>query len=249
MKYCAFDLEISDEIKEGEDWTQNPPGISCAAIVSSETINGHLYFNAHDDVNSMSEFMSLKLIGDLEDMSELGYVPLTWNGAGFDFRLLGMKADCVDRCKKLALDSVDMFFHIFCLKGYGPGLDTAAHGMGLPGKTEGVHGDLAPFMWKGDVEKLKEMGAVDLAEMTKEQLREKTLEYVMQDSVTTLQVAEAVDLRGGLHWTSRSGRPMIVNIPGGWLTVRQALELPEPDTSWMSNPRTREYYAGWLNGG
>ena len=32
----------------------------------------------------------------------------------------------------------------------------------------------------------------------------------------------------------------------GWLTVREALRLPEPDTSWMSNPIPRRQFTQWL---
>ena len=41
-----------------------------------------------------------------------------------------------------------MMFHVFCAKGYGLGLDKAARGMGLPGKTAGMDGSMAPLLWK-----------------------------------------------------------------------------------------------------
>jgi len=33
---------------------------------------------------------------------------------------------------------------------------------------------------------------------------------------------------------------------GGWLTVREALELPEPDTSGMSDPLPKNNFTDWL---
>jgi hypothetical protein len=35
-------------------------------------------------------------------------------------------------------------------------------------------------------------------------------------------------------------------LPHGWLTVSKALLLPEPDTSWMSNPISRREFTGWI---
>ena len=32
----------------------------------------------------------------------------------------------------------------------------------------------------------------------------------------------------------------------GWLTVSEALGLPLPDTSWMSDPWPRERFTGWM---
>jgi hypothetical protein len=37
-------------------------------------------------------------------------------------------------------------------------------------------------------------------------------------------------------------------LPNGWLTVREAWMLPEPDTSWMSNPLKRRDFTSWLPG-
>jgi hypothetical protein len=37
-----------------------------------------------------------------------------------------------------------------------------------------------------------------------------------------------------------------MRLPDGWLTVREALELPLPNTSWMDEPWPRERFTGWL---
>jgi hypothetical protein len=36
-------------------------------------------------------------------------------------------------------------------------------------------------------------------------------------------------------------------LPRGWLTVREAMRLPLPDTSWMPRPISRRRFTGWLN--
>ena len=168
-----------------------------------------------------------ELVAYLQAGVENGYTVLTWNGLGFDFDILAEESGALEICRSLAMDHIDMMFHIFCNKGFGLALDTAAKGMGLPGKPPGMRGDLAPRYWA-------------------EGRREEVLEYVAQDVRTTLGVAQQVDIEGRLHWIARSGRDQFLRMPGGWLTVREALQLPEPDTSWMRNPWPRSKFTGWL---
>lgn len=40
---------------------------------------------------------------------------------------------------------------------------------------------------------------------------------------------------------------MELDLPAGWLTVWQAMKVPEPDTSWMTNPLSREEFTAWLS--
>ena len=118
-------------------------------------------------------------------------------------------------------------FHIFCEKGYPLSLDKAARGMKLAGKTEGMDGSLVPQLWKD-------------GQFTK------VLEYLTQDVQTTLDLASACETRHRLEWFSNTGRLQHLALPKGWLSVNEALNLPEPDTSWMSDPWTRSKFTGWL---
>ena len=42
------------------------------------------------------------------------------------------------------------------------------------------------------------------------------------------------------------GSPSACALPKGWLTVKDALRLPEPDTSWMDKPMSRANFTAWL---
>jgi len=243
-KLIAFDLEIAKEIPEGcEDWrTIRPLGISCAAISfaakyseDSNPLQKLLFYHGNDNFplsGAMTQFevgMMIDAIHNLfHDNGYRFYRFLTWNGLSFDFDVLAEESGRYELCKELALDSIDMMFQIVCLRGYPVGMDKVAHGLGLHGKTEGMHGDLAPKMWDGTLEE-----------------RVKVLEYVGQDAITTYEIYEAALKSGGVRWTSNSGKPMFVPIRK-WLTVRECLELPTPDTSWMTNPRKREQYMEWI---
>jgi len=99
--------------------------------------------------------------------------------------------------------------------------------MGLAGKVKGMTGELAPVLWaRGE--------------------REKVLDYVGQDVRTTLDLALKCESLGVLRWVARSGRLRCMALGEGSLTVREALELLLPDTSWMDSPWPRERFTGWL---
>lgn len=72
-------------------------------------------------------------------------------------------------------------------------------------------------------------------------------DLLAQDVQTTVDVAQACEERGALLWTSQRGNPQEADLPSGWLTVREAVTLPDPDTSWMPNPQSRSDYTGWLD--
>ncbi len=226
----AFDIEIAKIFPEDEtDWKSHRPlGITCAATLTS---GGRLkLWYAHTESGEPAAKMDqngLKhLVRYLGEMHKNGYTILTWNGLGFDFDILSEESGMITECKQLAWSHVDMMFHFFCVKGYALGLDTAARGMGLKGKPEGMSGTLAPRLWA-------------------EGKWQAVLDYVSQDARTALDLAKAVERAKAIHWISRKGKPMQVEI-GRWLSVREALDLAEPDTSWMKNPWRRSRFTSWL---
>jgi hypothetical protein len=189
------------------------------------------YYHKDKNGDPADGAMTPEEVGELVDhllyMDEQGYYIVTWNGLGFDFDVLAEESGRWQECRDLALRHVDMMFHFLCKKGFPLGLNTAAHGLGLPGKTEGMHGDLAPVMWAKSLDD-----------------RRKVLEYVAQDAVTTLQVAEKAQENKAIQWVSKTGRTNLFQFDK-WLTVKDALLLPPPDTSWMTNPMQRYNFYGW----
>ncbi len=118
-------------------------------------------------------------------------------------------------------------FHIVCALGYPVALDKGAQGMGLPGKPAGMSGLLAPKLWA-------------------EGHHQQVLDYVAQDVRMAMQIAETAEQRRRFEWITRKGTKSKMPLPKGWLTVSEALTLPEPDTSWMSNPLRRRDFTGWF---
>ncbi len=148
QKLIAFDIEIAESLPDGvEDWSRyRPLGISCAATIIAGESPTLWYGNK--DTGEYGERMNpaetQELVRYLQSHLEQGGVILTWNGLGFDFDILSEESGMLEECSSLAKEHIDMMFHVFCLKGFPLGLDKAAKGMGLSGKTPGITGDMAP---------------------------------------------------------------------------------------------------------
>ena len=61
-----------------------------------------------------------------------------------------------------------------------------------------------------------------------------------------MQIALLAEQRRRFQWITRKGTKSTLALARGWLTVREALNLPEPDTSWMSQPLKRRDLMSWL---
>ncbi|MDO9545167.1 MAG: ribonuclease H-like domain-containing protein [Pelolinea sp.] len=230
-KMVSFDMEIAKDLPDDFDSIKDyrPLGISCAAAVTHDGIVTTWYGGKQirTFADRMSKCEAVEMVDYLWDLRQGGYQIYTWNGLGFDFDILYEESGWDERCKEMARTHVDMMFHFFCIKGYAISLDKAAKGMGLDGKTAGMNGAQAPKLWR-------------------EGQYEQVLEYVTQDARLTLDLANKCESKREVCWTSNRGKPQVCKLPAGWLSVDQALDLPEADTSWMATPWPRSKFTGWL---
>ena len=147
-RYLAFDIETAKDVP-GDDFNwraHRPLGISCAAAVGCDADEPMLWHGKRDDGNPaerMSRGEAGELVQELVRLAAEGYTLLTWNGLGFDFDVLAEESGCGDECKELAIEHVDMMFHVFCDRGFPVALDRAAQALGVPGKPAGMCGLLA----------------------------------------------------------------------------------------------------------
>ena len=231
-QYLAFDIETAKDVP-GDDFNwrpHRPLGISCAATLASNTGQPLLWYGKTQDGlpdKQMSQEDAQGLGQYLLEMATDGFRILTWNGLGFDFDILAEESGTAGSCRECALDHVDMMFHGFCSLGYPVALDKAAQGMGLPGKPAGMSGFKAPKLWAQG--HFKEV-----------------LEYAGQDVRTIMQIAQTCEQRRSFEWITRKGTKSSLPLTNGWLPVREAMQLPEPDTSWMSTPLSRREFTAWL---
>ena len=230
-KYLAFDIETEKTTPDGSDWKScRPLGISCAATLagdSDELVLWHGGKDRHHPADRMSQQEASGLVEYLVSQIGKGHTIVTWNGLGFDFDIVAEESGMLAECHALAQMHVDMMFHVFCQLGHGVGLDAAARGMGLAGKTKGMTGELAPVLWA-------------------QGKREEVLRYVCQDVRATLDLATTGEASGMFRWVARSGKVRSMALSEGWLAVSEAQRLPLPDTSWMDDPWPREKFTGWM---
>jgi hypothetical protein len=227
MGHVLFDVE-TELIRGSLDLARHVPAITIAALLSSE---GELdmWYERDAAGGATGAFLggegARALVGALQDHARRGDTIVTWNGAGFDFRVLARASGMDAACTALSWGHVDMMFWLHCKKGFSVGLDRAARAVGT-GKTPGLSGADAPRLWNE--------GQYDAV-----------MAYLEQD-VRALQVVyeEAVRARG-LRWRNTRGQLSIAE--GTLCTVREAHALPEPDTSWMRRPPwKREKFVGWM---
>ncbi len=232
-KYLAFDIETATDVP-GDDFNwkpYRPLGICCAAALPSDAKQPIIWHGRNSDGNPakrMSQSEAGTLVQELTDRVADRYILLTWNGLGFDLDILSEESGSRDECKQLALNHVDMMFHVFCDRGFPVALDKAAHALGIPGKPPGMSGILAPQLWR-------------------QQLYQDVLNYVSQDVRIALQVAVKCEEQRRFDWTTRGGTTSSMDLRRGWLTVREAMRIPEPDTSWMDNPIPRSDFTQWVS--
>jgi hypothetical protein len=246
MSLAAFDIEIAQEIPDGEvDWARVRPGISCAAIALEGAADTRATADPRaqpalfdQSTHALTRDGVSRLVDALLEVVRDGFTIVTWNGVGFDFAVLAEQSGRRAECAELAWNSIDMMFHLFCAKGHPLALDTALAGMNLEGKVHAVKGEdgqtieisgkEAPRLWQAG-----EYAAV--------------LTYCAADVRRTLELAQVCARRGYLAWTSRAGKLNRLDLSkGGWLPARECVKLPEPDTSWMRDPPTRARYVGWM---
>jgi hypothetical protein len=246
MTFVAFDVEIAKPVPEGPDILVHKPGIACAAIAREGEARASILFDPSESPalfgpeTTMTREGALRILAALEDAVGRGDTLVTWNGAGFDFRLLADETGRHADCARLAMASVDMMFQVLCERGHPLSLDAALKGAGLPPKMDQVtlrNGDAvhisgidAPAFWQAG-----EWTAVAT--------------YCAADAERTASLAAACQRSRQLAWTSQKGRPNQVYLRTGWLTVEQCLALPLPDTSWMTNPMRREDVLAWTKTG
>ena len=233
QKYIAFDIETAKEVP-GDDFNwrpHRPLGITCIASLSDDDGEPRLWHGTDADgtpASQMSQQDAAAFVRYLAEMSSDGSIPLTWNGLAFDYDILAEESGMTDECQRQAKSHVDMMFHVVCEKGFPVSLANAASGMGVAGKLSGVSGLEAPALWAA--------GEYD-----------KVLAYVAQDVRVTRSIASQSERSRDFRWTTRRGSLGHMPLPRGWLSVSEALRLPLPDTSWMSDPPQRNNFLAWLS--
>ncbi len=224
--YLAFDIETFP----GDDGRTE---VSCIGAVWEQDslefpTNQQVWFGEPEmkSIEDFILFLHSKVYYD-------NYTIATWNGLGYDFRILAERfPEDFAMIKKLAFSDchIDPMFQFHCSKGFPVGLSAVASGLRLQGKTEGMDGLKASEMWvEGSPED-----------------RQRVLAYVVQDARATLDVVKEIDAGGKITWITKKGYAKTLNLPlQKLLPVTECVKIPEPDVSWMTEPMLREEFYKW----
>jgi len=223
----VFDLE-TENIPGALNLDRRVPGITVGATLTGDG-DLRLWCERGPDGQPTGTILTPEMAGALVryliEAQRGGQTVVTWNGAGFDFRVLAQASGLTDECVELAWAHLDLMFWFHCRNGYSVGLDKAARAVGS-GKTEGMSGADAPRLW-------------DAGQY------ETVLEYVAQDVRALAVVHEEAARANALCWITGRGR--VSRADGPLLTVREAYKLPAADTSWMTRaPWPRTKFVGWM---
>ena len=134
-KYLSFDIETAKDVPGTDfNWQPHRPlGISCAAALPSDAKQPIVWHGRQPDgspAHQMSKTEVGQVVNQLVELVSQGYTLLTWNGLGFDLDVLAEESGSVDRCRTLAINHVDMMFHVFCDRGFPGGARQGGAGAG-----------------------------------------------------------------------------------------------------------------------
>lgn len=234
-KIASFDLEIAKDIPDGMDWKSIAPlGISCAALHVDDLVPTPEFYWATPQLDIER---AKDLVFRLQVLQNQGYSIVTWNGCGFDFSVLAQESGMEKECSELAMNHVDLMLIVTFQKGYLLGLNKACLGMGLVGKTHEVK------LSTGQV--ITEMGGAIAPQMWRAGEKDAVLTYLAGDVKQTNELAHAIEDKHSIRWVSNSGRWQFCSVEKLY-TVKELFDLPKPNTSWMSNPVTRESFIEWM---
>jgi hypothetical protein len=258
MSLIGFDVESANEYEEGMPLEEL--GLSCAALWE----NGEaLVYPAIDPFGFYADEFTPPIAQDLADYliatTEQGNRIVTWNGASFDGPLVAAmcKSEVYEeKLKWVFLNHIDIGVCMAMDKGFMVGLNTAAIGLGIAGKTEGMTGSLAPILWKGVDRDLteEEQRAIDVLGVTpqSDEARDLCLEYVSNDAKITMDVYHELERSGKLAWTTKKGTrsksPWYPDFDdGGALPlVRYYLDIAQPELDWEDNPFKKQRLLRWI---
>jgi hypothetical protein len=228
----SFDIEIANEIelKPGQDLEQYGPfDISCAAAIDDRANVRHWYGKEDDGRprRALDAAGAHAVLEHLREEQRRGVMVCAWNGLSFDLRWLGHAADAMPLAREVALDLHDPMFQFFVQRGFPIALASVADGLGLQQKKL-MNGADAPKEWARGNHQL-------------------VLDYVAGDCRITEHVVARVLALREIRWRTKKGT--LSSEPMRALRrVRELLDAPLPDTSWMSEPIPRAKFTRWLEG-
>jgi len=232
MAHCSFDIETNGT----ED-----PFVTCASTRLEvpgrppHTVLWHSSFGTQMNPASLAAMVEY-----LYALHVTGTPIVTFNGAGFDFRVVhdqlaaGKEPEAARLAVTLALEHLDIMFQFTCEKGYYASMQSFLDGMGHTGKS--MSGLEAIELWTGSSATLTTKRVV--------------LDYCARDVECLSDLRNAIIETGGCHRVAKTSKRRTMWTVPTLHSVQDALlrrEMRPPDTTWMDNPPDPHTMIGWCN--
>jgi len=209
-KVAAMDIEVYTS------------GIACICV-KPEDITGKIFC---DRSGPMQREKIIEALAAMKRLIKRGYWIVTWNGLGFDYRILAEAAQgndltVVEVCR-MAIQQIDIMYNFQCVAGFPASLENVSKAMGFNGKH--IKDDTIGRLWHGS--------SVD---------QDQVIEYVERDVMATFEIYDAImKRRGKIVWKNRKGTksarylPMIMvdNQPVRLMNAVESVTLPYPNLDW-----------------
>lgn len=217
------------------------------SVLDSKSFNKTEQFAKHHmepvDVAEMMTYV-------LQQVNENGYVLSTFNGLGFDLRVVhdvlkkSGYGELAEDVSKLAMSKnhFDNMYQFFCVKGFAVSLKSIL---------ASEFGDKVKKECKLDNGKAEEFGGAQaaIAWMEPGDAQYKVATYCAQDVVVQLKVHQQWREKKKITWITKKKRKGVLT--GPIISVNESNNLELPDTNWMKNtdlvPWQRNRFTGWVD--
>ena len=234
--YVALDIETTGLWDADLD---EAPAVLCAVTMAIERVGVGVFRCARARHwsgaagHAMPQAAIDELVGYLAAEAKGGRPSLTWNGAGFDFRVLCARCSpgvVREECVAVAKGHVDPMFTFFCIQGFPVALDSVARAAGTMRKS-GSGADAAAEWALGTP-----------------QSQRAVLAYCERDVAVLVAAVAHCDAVWCIPWVTKRAGKVRRSLPLPVLrTVTAGMALPEVDNSWMGEDRpVREGFVGWF---
>jgi hypothetical protein len=233
IKLLSFDIEISDvfELKPNEDMEKYAPfhiSVAAAVIHGGEELSWYSNNKNGTPLLNLTKQVAQNLLKYLEEMQNRDYMICAWNGLSFDLKWIGYQANDMELAARIALKSYDPMFQFFNQTGFPVGLSKVAKAMDIK-QEKSMDGADAPKEWVNGNYK-------------------KVINYCIGDCQMTNLIILKILKEKMIKWVTGKGYVKAVSMLR-LKTVKEVIEDPGPDQSWMSKsiPKTRFYE--WIKEG
>ncbi|MCH8217714.1 MAG: ribonuclease H-like domain-containing protein [Planctomycetes bacterium] len=229
MKLLSFDIEISDvfELREHEDMEKYAPfhiSVAATAVHGGEERVWYSEDEARRPALNLTQHRAHELLEYLDEMQRKGFMVCAWNGLGFDLKWLGHQAEDMALAARIALKSYDPMYQFFSQAGFPVKLAKVAEAMGIT-QEKRMDGADAPKEWRAGQ-------------------HQAVMDYVLGDCQMTNLIVLAIQKARQVRWVTGKGSVSSKPMPR-LKPVKEVIQDPEPDQSWMESPLPRSKFHKW----